>query len=147
MFIEIYENLDHKLRVHNEYVSRIKFIETKQLVCPLEGKDLDSQQICCISKKVQNHLVLAGAGTGKTTTIIGFVKYILKKGYCEDEDVLILSFTNASALEMSKRLKGELEVNVEVQTFHKLGLNIITSVEEKKQTFMQKIFVTMYVFS
>ena len=45
----------------------------------VEGYWLDQQQIASIENDTQNTLVIAGAGTGKTTTIIGKIKWILNK--------------------------------------------------------------------
>ena len=93
---------------------------------------LDDQQMRCITKEVRNHLVLAGAGTGKTTTIVGYVKYLLKRKICMPDEILVLSFTNASAAEMSERLQKEMGRPITAQTFHKLGLDIITAAQGKK---------------
>ena len=41
---------------------------------------------------------------------------------------MVLSFTNASASEMSQRINQETGCNIDASTFHKLGLNIITKV-------------------
>ena len=95
----------------------------------VEGRPLDDQQIRCIVRPDDSHLVIAGAGTGKTTTIVGKVKYLLKTETCKPEDILVLSFTNASASEMKERIHKEVDCDIEASTFHKLGLNIITQVE------------------
>ena len=75
---------------------------------------------------------MAGAGTGKTTTIVGYIKYLLLSGKCNADDLLVLSFTNASASEMAQRISSETGRELDACTFHKLGLNIITSVQGKK---------------
>lgn len=103
-----------------------------EIICPTEGRNLDSQQLACIIKEPHSHLVLAGAGTGKTTTIVGYVKYLLKTRRCSAEDILVLSFTNASASEMSTRLAAEVGFSIHASTFHKLGLDIITAVQGKR---------------
>ena len=131
-FIEIYEQLPSKLQAHNNQLASQKAADAAKLILPVEGKMLDEQQLRCITKEVHNHLVLAGAGTGKTTTIIGYVKYLLKKKICIPDDILVLSFTNASAAEMSERLNKEIGRPIHAQTFHKLGLDIIASVQGKK---------------
>lgn len=135
-FIEIYEQLPSKLQAHNNQLASQKAADAAKLILPVEGKMLDEQQLRCITKEVHNHLVLAGAGTGKTTTIIGYVKYLLKKKICVPDDILVLSFTNASAAEMSERLNKEIGRPIHAQTFHKLGLDIIASVQGK----MPKIY-------
>ena len=131
-FIEIYEQLPSKLQTYNDQLANQKAADATKLILPVEGKTLDEQQLRCITKEVRNHLVLAGAGTGKTTTIVGYVKYLLKKKICTPDDILVLSFTNASAAEMSARLNKEIGRPIHAQTFHKLGLDIITSVQGKR---------------
>ncbi len=90
-----------------------------------------------ITKEDRNHLIIAGAGTGKTTTVVGKIKYLLKSGKCRPEDILVLSFTNASASEMSERIAKETGCNIAASTFHKLGLNIITKVDGVKPRISQ----------
>ena len=87
------------------------------------------QQLVAISKDVHTHLVLAGAGTGKTTTIVGLIKYLLKTGKYKQNEILVLSFTNASASEMKERISNETGYPIDASTFHKLGMNMITEVE------------------
>ena len=128
-FIETYESIPSTQRVFNERVTAKKIVEAAEMVQPVEGTMLDEQQLRCIVKEVRSHLVLAGAGTGKTTTIVGYVKYLLKKNLCTPDDILVLSFTNASATEMSKRLEKAIGRPIAAKTFHKLGLDIITSVK------------------
>ena len=79
----------------------------------------------CIVKENYNHLVIAGAGTGKTTTIIGKIKYLLKTNKYTPNDILALSFTNKSAAEMKERIKKETGNDIDASTFHKLGVNIL----------------------
>lgn len=131
VFIHLYEQLPAKVHTHNQIIAKERVEEASKLILPVEGKRLDSQQLECITKQVNNHLVLAGAGTGKTTTIVGYVKYLIKKGFCNPNDILVLSFTNNSSTEMSERLEKEIGQPITAQTFHKLGLSIITSVEGK----------------
>lgn len=131
-FIELYEQFPSKLQAHNSRLASLKASEAAKLILPVEGKMLDNQQLQCISKEVRNHLILAGAGTGKTTTIVGYVKYLLKKEICASDDILVLSFTNSSAVEMSERLYKEIGKPIAAQTFHKLGLDIITAVQGKR---------------
>lgn len=121
--------LKQQIADHNGRVADAKIQSAYALIGNVEGRKLDRQQMTCIVKDIHNHLVIAGAGTGKTTTIVGKIKFLLKSGKCNPEDILVLSFTNASASEMSQRIKQEAGCSIEASTFHKLGLNIITKVE------------------
>lgn len=131
-FVEFYEQLPDVIQAHNDQVAASRVRAAAALILPVEGRELDEQQLSCIIRDGRNHLVLAGAGTGKTTTIVGYVKYLLKTGICTPNDILVLSFTNASATEMSQRLQNEIGVPIPAFTFHKLGLDIITRVQKKK---------------
>ena len=131
-FINQYEALPVIVQRHNNQVAEERIPITSKLILPVEGQQLDEQQMHCIVKEERNHLVLAGAGTGKTTTILGYVKYLLKTERATPDKLLLLSFTNASAAEMSQRLQRELGTVIDAQTFHKLGLDIITAVKGVK---------------
>ncbi len=129
-FYGILRSADRNVSVHNEEVAKSRIKNAYHLIGNVEGQHLDEQQMSCIVKEVHNHLVIAGAGTGKTTTIIGKIKYLLKSKICSPEDILVLSFTNASATEMKKRIESETGIQIEASTFHKLGKNIITKVNK-----------------
>lgn len=131
IFLYEFESLESNLQIHNEEIARKRVDEISGIVGAVEGKALDRQQLLCIAKDAHNHLVLAGAGTGKTTTIVGYVKYLLLSGKCKENELLLLSFTNAAASEMAHRIMSEARKDLDVYTFHKLGLNIITSVQGK----------------
>lgn len=90
--------LPQKIAEHNERVANMKIQKAYSIIGDVEGQKLDQQQMHCIITKSHNHLVIAGAGTGKTTTIIGKIKYLLKTGECAPMDILVLSFTNASPM-------------------------------------------------
>ena len=130
----ILDNLENDLNAHNDLVAKNKVEEAYEIIGDVEGRRLDEQQMTCIVKDVDNHLVLAGAGTGKTTTIVGKIKYLLMHEQVDYKDILVLSFTNASASEMNERIKKETGYAVDAMTFHKLGLNIIKNVDGKVPT-------------
>ena len=120
-----------KRRLEEKRQKRLLAIKQIQ---PVEGHNLDEQQINCILEEAHNHLVIAGAGTGKTTTIVGYVKYLIKMKICQPNEILMLSFTSKSAEEMKNRIKAEIGIDMEIYTFHKLGVQIISGVEGKKCT-------------
>lgn len=124
-FLDNRRYFSQKIASHNEEYLKVKVDQAYALIGNVEGRKLDFQQMSCIVKDADSHLVIAGAGTGKTTTILGKVKYLLSTRQVKPEELLILSFTNASAEEMKKRLQQETNSNIYVATFHKLGYDII----------------------
>lgn len=77
-------------------------------------------------------LVIAGAGTGKTSTILAKIGLLLRTGQCQPEQILAISFTNKSANELAERVKKRLGVDIQISTFHKLGLEILSSTSGSK---------------
>ena len=72
----------------------------------------------------ENTIVIAGAGAGKTLTIIGKINYLLETQNLQPENILIISFTNASVKDIKNRIKS----NAIVLTFHKLAMYILEKV-------------------
>lgn len=114
---------------HNHAFLKTAVADAYNLIGNVEGRRLDFQQMACIAKEAHSHLVVAGAGTGKTTTIIGKVKALIAGDRCKPEEILILSFTHDAAAEMKRRLSKEVGVPFNVCTFHKLGYDIIRKAE------------------
>jgi len=98
----------------------------------IESNPLTEQQQLAIVHDEDNALVIAGAGTGKTSTIVGKVGFIIRKGWAKPDEILLLSFTTKSAAEMKERIFQRLSVEVKVRTFHALGLEVIAQGEGKK---------------
>ncbi|HEY8219343.1 MAG TPA: UvrD-helicase domain-containing protein [Methylobacter sp.] len=88
-----------------------------------------NQRAACIIDE-QHNLVLAGAGTGKTSTMIGRAGYLMKAGIAPPERILMLAFARKAAEEMDQRIQTQLGINnLTAKTFHGLGKHIITQVE------------------
>ena len=97
------------------------------LLSDVDGKSLDDQQRTVVVTGEDSNLVIAGAGSGKTLTITGKVKYLCTAKKVKPEDILLIAFTHKSAAEMNERINNKLGISVDTMTFHKLGLEIISS--------------------
>ncbi len=123
-FNEVFGNFDNYIVTYNRnYVSTQKE-KFKQYFDNIEGKKLDDQQRNALITDEYSNLIIAGAGSGKTLTILGKVKYLIEKKNIDLKDILLLSFTKKTVDDLNKRLK-EIELDVEATTFHKLGYDII----------------------
>ena len=87
----------------------------------INGYSLDLNQRKIILDNTDNVLVVAGAGSGKTLTIVGKIKYLVEKEYVNPKDILCISFTN----ETVNSLKEKLDMDIDIYTFHKLSLEIL----------------------
>ena len=90
----------------------------------------DKYQMKAIKSKAKNLLVLAGAGSGKTYTIVEKIKKLIKENIRENE-ILCISFTKESAQSLRTSLKKQ-NIDIKVKTFHSLGYEIINKFKQSK---------------
>ncbi len=74
-------------------------------------------------KSLENTLVVAGAGSGKTFTIVNKIKYLLDNNIYKENELLVISFTNESIND----LKRKIDYNLDIMTFHKLAITLINN--------------------
>ena len=78
-------------------------------------------------------LVLAGAGTGKTSVITGKVAHLVRNRHVPPREILVLAFNRKAAREIRDRLPADLR-GVEVSTFHAFGNKVIGKATGRKPT-------------
>ena len=89
------------------------------------GYELDKEQLKAALKNDINTMIIAGAGTGKSTTMVGKIKYLVLYKQIPLENILCITFTNAAAKSLEEKIKRELNQTNKVYTFHKLSLEIL----------------------
>ncbi|MCM1052814.1 MAG: UvrD-helicase domain-containing protein [Ruminococcus sp.] len=88
------------------------------------GNILDKEQTkAAIYDK--NSIIIAGAGSGKSLTMVGKIKYLVENKNINIKDILCITFTNNAALSLQNKIKKELNLDNKVYTFHKLALEIL----------------------
>ena len=107
----------------------------------VENHLLDREQRKAIYDPARFNLTVAGAGSGKTTTILGKILYLLQSGFASPPEILVLSFTHDSATELRERFLCEYyqvfaeqillgkspPPNITIETFHSLALKLLRS--------------------
>jgi DNA helicase-2/ATP-dependent DNA helicase PcrA len=80
---------------------------------------LNENQLASATAEMGYNLIIASAGTGKTSTIVGRIAHLLQSGI-KPEEILLLTFTNKASLEMKERVsKFFSDANkIEAGTFH-----------------------------
>lgn len=115
--------LDDKIiERHNEQF--IKNHLRESLFDDINGKSLGEEQRRAILCDAKSNLTIAGAGTGKTLTICGKVKWLLETKKAREDEILLLSYSKDSATDLADRIKP-INANLKVKTFHSFGLEIL----------------------
>lgn len=112
----------------------------------VNGRSLDQEQRRAVLCDAQSNLTVAGAGSGKTLTICGKVKYLLETGRAKVYDILLMSYSRASAEDLAGKIE-KICPGMRVGTFHSLGLEILTAangakltIEDQFKSYIQEFF-------
>ena len=89
---------------------------------------LDQDQINIIKDDSNVLMVIAGAGSGKTTTMTAKVKYLVDIKKVSPKDILVISYTNKAVNELSTYINDKFNLEVNICTFHKFAYDILKTV-------------------
>ncbi|HDL7099582.1 TPA: DNA helicase IV [Yersinia enterocolitica] len=92
----------------------------------VESSPLNESQSRAVVNGEDSVLVLAGAGSGKTSVLVARAGWLLRRNEALPEQILLLAFGRQAADEMNSRIKQRLGVDdIQAKTFHALALQII----------------------
>jgi DNA helicase-4 len=129
--INVYDNGERLLKQRNqEYVEAE--IQKVQQFENIEGRTLSEEQKRAIVVDEANNLIVAGAGTGKTTALLGKAFYIVSKGLAKPEEVLIIAFNTSIVEENREKVNHKKGIKFPVRTYHSLGYEIIGQVQGER---------------
>lgn len=107
--------------IENQYQKNKDYFDTMYRGVD-ENIHLDKEQIKAILADEDYSLIIAGAGTGKTTTIASKVKYLVDIKKVEPSKIVVMSYTKKATEELEKRITLDFNIPAKVTTFHSLGL-------------------------
>lgn len=122
---------------HNERLLQRKKQELKTFFDTVEKNPLTDEQVdacVCMDEHVQ---IVASAGSGKTSTMVAKVGYVLREELAEPDDILVLAFNRNASEELSERIQERLMdipgiETINATTFHSFGLSVIGEATQRK---------------
>lgn len=121
-FVSNFENINKFVEQHNEEVINFLLDTHKEFFDHCLKYPLDKQQRRSVVAEEDNCLVVSSAGSGKTSSIVGKVKYLTEIKNILPEKILLISYTNKAAAELTERIATK---GLKGYTFHKLAIDII----------------------
>lgn len=121
-FTHDFGNIHSFVKRHNELVIQDTLNAHKDFFDHCLKYPLDKQQRRSIVSEEDNCLVVSSAGSGKTSSIIGKVRYLIDIKHINPQNILLISYTNKAAAELTERMNI---VGLRGYTFHKLAIDII----------------------
>ncbi|MYM60336.1 DNA helicase IV [Vibrio sp. OCN044] len=128
---------ENVMQLRNQRWMEIELENWKVLFSQIESSPLNLSQQQAVLLNDDTNLVLAGAGSGKTSVLTARVAYLLQSHLAQSEEILMLAFGRDAAYEMRQRLENKIGLSadeVKVNTFHQLALAILNDVEGSSVT-------------
>ena len=109
---------------------------SRSLFDRIEARPLTDEQRQAVVVDERRNLVVAAAGSGKTSVIVAKAGWLVRRGYRKPSELLLLAFASDARNEMEERVRSRLGAeaarDVMVRTFHSLGMAIIGEAEGKR---------------
>lgn len=140
LFLRLYkamtDTVAHK-KSNNEHFVQNELARCSKYFDSVLAYPLDAQQREAVVSLEDNVLVISSAGSGKTMTTVGKVRYLMDVQNVSPEKILLITFTRKAAESLFERLG---EKHLKCRTFHKLALEIIGESTGEKPTITDKGF-------
>jgi DNA helicase-4 len=107
----------------------VELAEMQEFMDTIESNPLTPEQRLAVATDEDATLVLAGAGSGKTSVIVAKAAYLIQRGIRPPNEILLMAFGKDAAAEMANRIEERSGAVVDALTFHALGYGIIREVE------------------
>lgn len=122
---------------HNDMHLAHQRTARKQFFDTVEKNPLTGEQIHACVCMDDSVMVVAAAGSGKTSTMVAKTGYALYEGLATPEQILLLAFNVATANEVGERIREQLQGvpdvdKVKSKTFHAFGIEVISAATGKK---------------
>lgn len=143
-FISDFGAINRLVKQHNEGIITFLLDTHKEFFDHCLKYPLDKQQRRSIVSEEENCLVVSSAGSGKTSSIVGKVKYLTEIKKINPQNILLISYTNKAAAELTERMGI---AGLRGYTFHKLALDIIGQTTKQKPSIYENtdaLFVKIY---
>ena len=129
------ESPDDTLARANETFVANELVRSRDLFDRIEARPLTDEQRKAVVVDERRNLVVAAAGSGKTSVIVAKAGWLARRGFRKPSELLLLAFARDARDEMEERIGKRLGAAAQaatVRTFHSLGMAIVGEVEGRR---------------
>jgi len=132
--IDLNLNLNSKFHETNQEILHSELKSQKQFLESIESKPLSLEQGTAVITFDNRVLLVAAAGSGKTSVMVARAAYSTMKNFIDPTKILLLAFNKAAAEELQERIKIRFKnanidsTGIKASTFHAFGLDVIGKV-------------------
>ncbi|ELN0129767.1 DNA helicase IV [Raoultella planticola] len=120
---------------HNQAFTESMLEQYRGFFTSVETSPLNPAQARAVVNGERALLVLAGAGSGKTSVLVARAGWLFTRGEAAADQILLLAFGRQAAQEMDERIRERLgSEEITARTFHSLALHIIQQGSKKVPT-------------
>lgn len=128
-------DIDQSRLAHNQAWTDAMLTKYADFFSQVESSPLNPAQARAVVNGETSLLVLAGAGSGKTSVLVARAGWLLARGEASPDQILLLAFGRQAAQEMDERIQARLHTqDISAKTFHALALQIIQQGSKKVPT-------------
>ncbi len=126
------KDIDQSRLLHNQAWTDSMLTRYADFFAGIESSPLNPAQARAVVNGEHSLLVLAGAGSGKTSVLVARAGWLLTRGEATADQILLLAFGRKAAQEMDERIEARLHTQeITARTFHALALHIIQQGSKK----------------
>lgn len=124
------DRLNAEFKAHNRSYLEAQKVALKPFFDQVEKSPLTDEQISACICMDDSVMIVAAAGSGKTSTMVAKTGYALHQGLAQPEQILLLAFNKDAATELASRVRNRLASfpgaeRVNAKTFSAFGLEVI----------------------
>ena len=124
-----------RIKANDRYLTN-ELVRSRKLLDTIEARPLTDEQRRAVVIDEHRNLVIAAAGSGKTSVIVAKTAWLLHRGDRKPSELLLLAFARDARDEMKERIQARIDTTscsrLTVSTFHSLGMGIIGKAEGKR---------------
>ena len=114
-----------KINIINKKYIKKELKMSDYILSNINGYSLDKEQRIAVITDECANLIVAGAGSGKSLTMVGKIRYLIERKRIKEDEILCISFTRDASENLEKNIKKNYNYNIKVYTFHKLALEFL----------------------